>query len=340
MASGFAHIIGAWTRATEGSAIDNLWLEGVALFGGLVYLLIGGDFLVRGAIGLSRRADIPPLIVGLTVVAFGTSAPELVVSVYAALEGFTGLAVGNVVGSNIANVLLVLGVPALIHTAKTGAGVSKHARFMVLVSIGFIAMCFTGTLTVWHGAVMIGVLIGSTVLAVRGRHKVTDLDLEEAQTELERGLGKPTRLRDITILIGLGTIALAIGADLTVEAGVAIALALGVSDAVIGSSLVAVGTSLPELGTTMLAALHRSYGVALGNVIGSNVLNILGVMGVTVLIVDVPVPLTFLAFDLWVMLAASVVLWIYLALAPGIGRRTGIAFLLGYAGYLGVIFQA
>ena len=123
-----------------------LWLEYLALFGGLTYLLIGGDFLVRGAIGMSRRAALPPMLVGLTVVAFGTSAPELVVSIFSALDGYPALAIGNVVGSNIANVLLVLGFPALIYPAVVEPGVVRHAGFMVGIGILFTALCYTGSL--------------------------------------------------------------------------------------------------------------------------------------------------------------------------------------------------
>ncbi|MFT6517456.1 MAG: cation:H+ antiporter, partial [Candidatus Azotimanducaceae bacterium] len=293
-------------------------LDFLKLFGGFVYLLMGGDLLVRGALGLARESKIPPMVVGLTVVAMGTSAPELMVSSVSALTGFPGIAVGNIIGSNIANVLLVIGVPVLIHPIVCDqAGLGKQTGLMVAVSVLFIVLCIFQPVTFWEGILLVSLLGGFLFLATRGSDMVPTLD--DAEEELERVLGLPGKSHTIVMFIILGIIALPLGADLVVEGAAGLAANWGVSEAVIGLSLIALGTSLPELSTTVIAALHKSSDVAIGNVVGSNVFNILAIFGITALLTDIPVDPDFLALDVWIMLGSSVLLLLFVLFKATIG---------------------
>ena len=312
-------------------------LDFLRLFGGFVYLLMGGDLLVRGALGLARETKIPPAVVGLTVVAMGTSAPELMVSAFSALSGYPSISVGNVVGSNIANVLLVIGVPVLTHPIICDqAGLSKQTSLMISVSVLFILLCVFQPITFWAGLMLVVILIGFLISATRGAQLMPGLD--DAEEELERVLGLPSHPMTIALFIVLGVIALPLGADLIVEGGIGLAASWGIPEAVIGLSLIALGTSLPELSTTVIAALHKNSDVAIGNVIGSNLFNILAILGITAMLTDIPVDPSFLRFDLWVMLGTSVVLWLFVLMKAKIGRLAGVGFLAAYAGYMYLIF--
>lgn len=308
------------------------------LFGGFVYLLMGGDLLVRGALGLARESNIPPVIVGMTVVAMGTSAPELMVSTFSALSGYPGIAIGNVVGSNIANVLLVIGVPVLIHPiACDQEGLARQTSLMIAVSLLFIVLCVFEPIGFIEGLLLVLILVCFLVATTHGAAVLPGLD--DAEEELERVLGLPSSKGTITFFIVLGVVALPLGADLVVEGAAGLASSWGVSEAVIGLSLIALGTSLPELSTTVIAALHKSSDVAIGNVVGSNLFNILAILGITALLVDIPVEPGFLEFDVWVMFAASTIVWIFVLARATIGRITGLLFLAGYATYMWIIFQ-
>ncbi len=311
-------------------------LDFLKLFGGFVYLLMGGDLLVRGALGLARESKIPPMIVGLTVVAMGTSAPELMVSTMSALSGFPGIAVGNVVGSNVANVLLVLGVPVLIHPIVCDQeGLGKQASLLVGVSVLFLLMCAFGSITFTGGVLLVSLLVCFLILATRG---TALLPMDDAEEELERVLGLPSYKSTISLFIVLGAVMLPLGADLVVDGAAGLAAGWGVSEAVIGLSLIALGTSLPELSTTVIAALHKSSDVAIGNVIGSNMFNILAILGITALLTEIPVDPMFLRFDLWVMFACTVMLWIFILTKTTIRKPAGVLFLAGYLGYMYTIY--
>jgi len=313
------------------------FLDLLKLFGGFVYLLMGGELLVRGALGLSKESNIPPVVVGMTVVAMGTSAPELMVSTFSALSGYPGIAIGNVVGSNIANVLLVLGVPVLIYPIITSQeGLSKQTSLMVAVSLLLIVMCFLEPITFIEGLLLVFILISFLVLTMRGLTVMPGLD--DAEEEMEQSLGLPSYPSTIAVLIVLGAIALPLGANLVVEGAVGLASSWGVSEAVIGLSLIAIGTSLPELATTVIAALHKSSDVAIGNVVGSNLFNILAILGITAMLTDIPVDPQFMRFDLWVMFGATIMLWIYVLARIRIGRISGLVFLAGYFSYLYSIY--
>ena len=302
---------------------------------GLVILLLAGDSLVRGAVNAATRLGVPVLLLGLTVVAFGTSAPELLVSIRAIQTDVPGIALGNVVGSNTANILLVLGIPAIISGIRTaGSDTRKSYVTMIVASVLFIGLAFIGPITWVDGLILLAVL--ALVLGDQLRealvHRRNGID-----EEIE-GLDPSMPWWKIGVFTALGLIGLPLGADLLIDGAVTLAETFGVSDRVIGLTLVAVGTSLPELATTVMAAVRRQTDVALGNVIGSNIFNLLAIIGVASLFGDIPVAGQFLTFDLWVMLAAS------LLLAPFVFSRRrditklwGILFVALYAAYMAAL---
>lgn len=313
-----------------------------ALLGGLCLLVLGAEALVRGAVALARRLRLSPLLIGLTVVGFGTSAPELVVSVDAALNGSSAIAVGNVVGSNICNVLLILGVAATISPIRTRpAAVARDAGFglgAALVVVAF-ALGF-GTLGGLHGLALIVLLAAAIAYTYRGerhgRSAAAALHAEEA--EQIRPL--PRALAIALLLTASGLAMLVAGAEFFVNGATAIAARVGISETVIGLTLVALGTSLPELATSAIAALRRHSDIALGNVLGSNLFNLLGILGTTALIAPVTVPPAILRFDVWVMLAAMLLPLPAILRTGAIGRPAGILFVALYAAYVAWLYIA
>lgn len=308
---------------------------------GLVILLIAGDTLVKGAVNLSLRLGLPALIVSLTVVAFGTSAPELLISIDSVLAGAPGLALGNVVGSNTANVLMVLGVPAIMATLHTSLCDSRRDyTIMIAATVLFMGLCFTGTLTWVHGLVLLAALaliLGRSFREALAHRRAAGIAAAAAEEEEVEGADPSLPGWRIALYLVLGLIGLPFGADLLVESSVAIATAFGVSDTVIGLTLVAIGTSLPELATTVVAALRRHADVALGNVIGSNMFNLLAITGIASLIGPIPVPPEFLRFDLWVMLGASLIMLPFVFFRQDITRMWGIGLTALYGLYLVVV---
>lgn len=305
---------------------------------GLVILVLAGDALVRGAVNISLRLGVPSVIVGLTIVAFGTSAPELLIAIKAVLKGLPDIAMGNVVGSNTANILLVLGLPALM--AGLGAGGREAGRsylFMMGVSVLFIALCLFGPIGPAHAAVLLvtlaALLYDNWRTATAHRTAVAN----GAPPEDLEGADPGLPLWRILLYLGLGLVGLPLGAQLFLDGATEIAQQFGVSELVIGLTLVAVGTSLPELATTVMAAIRREADVAIGNVIGSNIFNLLGIIGVTGMVAPIPVAPEFLLRDLWVMLAASALIAPFVLLRWRIGRFWGLAFTAGYALYLWVL---
>ena len=301
---------------------------------GLVILLLAGDILVKGAVNLALRFGIPALIVSLTVVAFGTSAPELLISVQSVIEGVPGLALGNVVGSNTANILMVLGIPALIAGLDRASDTRRDYLMMMGASLVFVILCFMGPLQLWHALVLLAIfaiIMAFTVRTALAHRKADDDDddLDEADPDMEGW--------KIGLFLVLGIAGLPIGASLLIDSATEIAATYGVSDEIIGLTLVAVGTSLPELATTVMAAFRRQTDVALGNVIGSNLFNLVLIMGIAGLFGTIPVDRDFLVLDLWVMLAASAVLAPFVFLRLPMGRLTGLAFSALYAGYIVVL---
>ncbi len=312
---------------------------------GLVILLLAGDSLVKGAVNLSLRLGVPALIVSLTIVAFGTSAPELLIAIQAIFDGSPGLAMGNVVGSNTANVLLVLGLPAMVAVFYTSeCDTRKSYLFMMFASILFAAMCFLGPLTWVHGLVLLaalGFVLSDSFLEAR-RHrrvcKIADAEAEETD-DLEdlEGADPDMPWWQIIGFMLLGLIGLPLGANLLVEGATHIAQDYGISETVIGLTLVAVGTSLPELATTIMAAIRNQADVALGNVIGSNMFNLLAIIGIASLFGDIPVSEGIQRFDVWVMLGSSALLAPFVFFKQNITKIWGVALTALYAAYIFVV---
>ncbi|MFT6023092.1 MAG: cation:H+ antiporter [Ascidiaceihabitans sp.] len=309
---------------------------------GLVILLLAGDALVKGAVNLSLRLGVPALIVSLTIVAFGTSAPELLIAISAILDDAPGLALGNVVGSNTANILMVLGIPAILATMHTSeCNTRKTYNYMIIATLMFIALAYRGVFDWMAGLVLLTALalvLGDAFWDVYKHRKAGKACTQENEEDVE-GADPNLPWWRISLFLGLGLIGLPMGAHLLVDNASIIARTYGVSDTVIGLTLVAVGTSLPELATTVMAALRRQADVALGNVIGSNMFNLLAIIGIASLVGPIPVDPGFLRFDLWVMLGASVLLVPFVYFARDITRTWGIALTLAYLGYVAVVLM-
>ncbi|MGD2154462.1 MAG: calcium/sodium antiporter [Gemmatimonadales bacterium] len=313
-------------------------MDYIQFFGGLIYLLMGGDLLVRGAVALARRAQVTPLMVALTVVSFGTSVPELVVTIQAVLAGYPGMAIGNVVGSNIANVLLVAGAPAVVYPLICDRVVERrNAAIMLVVSVVFYALCLLGDLDRLAGVILLlglALLTGYTVWSAR-----RDRLQIAAPPAMEWVLGLPSRTWMIVLFIVIGAAALPVGGWLMVGAAIEVSMRFGVSEAFIGLTVVAVGTSLPELATAFVAVFRRETEVAVGTLTGSCVFNIVGIMGLAALVSPspIPVPIGFSSLDLPVMLAAALALTFLVWYRRVIGRVAGIAMVAGYVAYLVVL---
>lgn len=309
---------------------------------GFVILLFCGDLLVRGSVALALKLGIPSILIGLTVVAFGTSAPELVVAIRAALSGASGIAIGNVVGSNIANVLFVLGLPAMIYpTVCDQLSVRQNTIFMVIATIIFIIFCFFGQLNFWHGLTLFILVLG--FLGYVASHAASSLNEVAIEQDFERpdsSSGLPPNRWMIAIFLLAGVFGLPLGAHFVVEGGTEIARNFGVSNSAIGLSLIAFGTSLPELATTMIAAFRRHADVAVGNVLGSNLFNLLGIMGITAMVTPIDVPPSFIHFDLWVMLIAALLVLPFAMSRGTITRPAGFFFVAGYVAYIYFLFVA
>ncbi len=307
----------------------------IQLAGGLIWLLMGGDLLVRGSVALAQRFHVSPALVALTVVALGTSLPELVVVLRAALAGYPGLAIGNVVGSNIANVLLVAGLAAVVQPLACAEGtVRRDSAVMIGVSVLFVALCATGYLSALEGGVLLVVLFVTS--AFTAREALRHFRQAVLRPPIEWVLGLPASVWTILVFVLFGAVGLPLGAKLVVDGAVGIAAVLGVSDTVVGLTVLAVGTSLPELATTVMAAARRRTEVAVGAVIGSNIINILAIMGAAAVIspTAIGVPGGFLSFDLPIMLAAALALAALVWLRGAVGRTPGVLFLAGYATYV------
>lgn len=306
---------------------------------GLGVLVLAGDLLVRGAVNLSLRVGIPALIVSLTVVAFGTSAPELLISIDSVLSGKPDIAMGNVVGSNIANILLVLGLPAIIAGLHTSVVDTRRSYLMMLGATAlFIGLAQFGQFGRIAGLILLAAL-GLTLwdqFKDARAHRRASKAAEAAAEDLEEleGANPDMPLWKIISFLVAGIAGLPIGARLLVENASILAAAFGVSEAVIGLTLVALGTSAPELATAVAAALRRQSDVALGNVIGSNIFNLLGIIGVASMFGTIPVAEEIAGFDLWVMLIVSLALAPFILLRHDIGRLWGLALTGGYVIYV------
>ncbi|MEQ9694149.1 calcium/sodium antiporter [Shimia sp. SDUM112013] len=315
-------------------------MEWLFAFLGLGILLLAGDSLVRGAVNVALRLGIPALIVSLTIVAFGTSAPELLISIQAVFKGVPGIALGNVVGSNTANILLVLGFPAILAVLHTShCNTRKSYMQMIFATVVFIIMAHRGFFGFGSGLILLAMLAYMLFDAIRDaqKHRREGKELDEELEEPE-GADPDMPWWKIAVFLVLGLVGLPLGADLLIDAAEVIASDFGVSDTAIGLTLVALGTSLPELATTTMAALRKQADVALGNVIGSNMFNLLAIIGVTAVLHPIPVSAEFLDMDLWVMLAASLLIIPFVFLKQDINRVWGVALTLLYVLYVVGVF--
>ncbi|MCG6559703.1 calcium/sodium antiporter [Ruegeria sp. 1NDH52C] len=296
---------------------------------GLIGLFLGGEALVRGSVGLARRLGLSPLLIGLTVVGFGTSTPELLVSVDAALRGVPDIALGNILGSNIANILLIGGITSLVWPINgKSAGLWRDLTAMLVATVALGPLLLSGQMTRVVGLFLLLSLAAYLIWSYR---QSGGSCADSAETDLPE---LPSRPLVTPLLIGAGLLGLMIGARLLVDGAVSVAQGLGVSDAFIGLTIVAVGTSLPELATSVIAAFRRQSEIAVGNIVGSNIFNILGILGATAVIAPIPVAARFALFDLPVALAASVAFSVLLLWRAGVSRRAGILLLLAYAVYV------
>ncbi len=278
---------------------------------------------------MARRAQISPHVIGLTVIAFGTSAPELFVSLKAALHGSPGIAIGNVVGSNIANILLMIGTVGVVTPfVCRGAPLRRDGLMLVLATVLFVAAGIHGVIERWHAVVMLTMLVGYLLYCYREERRAGPESLHAKEVAEFDQL--PTSMwRSIAYTVG-GLIAVIAGARLLVDGAIMVARIAGISETVIGITVVAVGTSLPELATTVVAAMRRHSDVALGNIIGSNIFNTLGILGVVALVDPLPIPPEIMSVDLWIMAAVTVT---FVALAirlPAFNRPWAVVFFLTY----------
>jgi cation:H+ antiporter len=290
---------------------------------GLLALFLGGDFLVKGASGLALRLGLSPMVIGLTVVGFGTSAPELLVSLNAALGGQAGIAIGNVVGSNIANTLLILGLAAVLAPVTVAfAAMRRDLFWMAGATLLLPVVLWSGDLGLMEGLVLVAGLAAFLVLSLRnGAPAVADI------------VPAGPLWHSLAFALG-GLVAIMVGAHYLVQSATIIARDFGISEAMIGLSIVAIGTSLPELATTIVAVIRGQRDIAVGNVIGSNIFNVLGILGITAVVTPIPVAVRFMQVDIPFLMGLTAVIIGVLWLTGKLGRITGIIMLLAYGFYL------
>lgn len=301
--------------------------------GGLLILVVGAELMIRGAVDLALRARISPLVVGLTVVSIGTSAPELLVSLMAALKGSNAIAIGNVVGSNIANISLVLGACVLIYPIAVERDAYRiHWPVMMAVSILFTAMFWNDDVARWEGALLVVILAAYVFWMVWASRKASGQPGSkpvEVTTPIWRSL----------VFLVIGIAGLAKGADWFVEGAVGIARNAGVSEQMIGVTIVAMGTSMPELVTSLMAALRKQSDISIGNLIGSNIFNLLGIIGISSLVLPIAADHVAFMLDLGFMLLTALVLYPMMRLGGRLGRWHGLVLVGCYLAYVFLVIQ-
>ncbi|MGP1354388.1 MAG: calcium/sodium antiporter [Parasphingopyxis sp.] len=315
-------------------------MTAILILAGLFLLALGGELLVRGAVGIARNLGVSPLLAGLTIVGFGTSTPELVTSINAATAGYPGIALGNVIGSNIANILLILGISALIlPLAVEPKAFLRDGATLIAATIACAICVLIGDLGRIVGTALLVALAAYILIAYLSERSVPDpagemhAHLSEDVTPLAH------RTSALAIMVAAGITAAIFGAQLLVDGAVALARIWGVSEAVIGLTVVAIGTSLPELIACVVAAVRRHADVALGNVVGSNIYNILGILGATALVEPLSVPPEIAQTDIWILLAATALLILFLRTGWTLKRWEGAVFVALYAGYCLMLFR-
>lgn len=302
------------------------------IIGGLVVLFFGGDMLVNGAIRIAKHFGMSELLIGITLVGFGTSTPELMTTILAALDGYPGIAVGNVVGSNIANILLILGITSLVYPLVCDKKTfMRDGSFMVIASLLLLAVCFYGSISLWTGIIFLAALFGYIGYCISTEIKNVS---KEDKPVIEKGI----IAKDFGLFI-VGLCLTFAGAHLLVKGSVDLAKMYGISDTIIGLTIVAIGTSMPELVASVMAAIKKKTDIAYGNIIGSNIYNILGIMGLTAIINPFEIPAQIMGFDIWVMIAATALLMVFSAHKWKITRWKGAVFLGGYITYTLALIQ-
>lgn len=318
-------------------SIFELFILSIGALGFGMYLLFkGGDWTIDSAVFIAKRFGISPLLIGFTIVAFGTSLPELIVSVNANLAGSPGIALGNVIGSNIANILLVVGVTAFFATLiAVPREITRDMVMMLVASVLMMGLMFHGNVGMLGGALMIFVLIAYViyqyVMASKGKIEVEEVEASSSYSSLLQGF----------IFLGLGLIAIALGAEFLVRGAKVSATIIGVPEAVIGLSVIAIGTSLPELSTCIIAALKKQSDIVIGNILGSNVFNILMIIGLTAMIKPIAkesIDAQILTLDIWVMLGVAILFSVILMTYKKITKPIGFVFVLAYTLYIALIY--
>lgn len=310
----------------------------LTLIAGLVLLVVGAEALVKGASKIAAVIGISPLVIGLTIVAFGTSAPELAVSISSALNGQADIALGNVVGSNIFNVLFILGVSSLITPLVVAQQLVRlDVPIMIGASLLVLLFGWDGTLVKWEGVVLVAIGVGYTVFLIRQSKKErTKQVLEDYQQEYaDKGGPKKGRVWLQILFILVGLVLLVIGSHCLVDSAVAIATSMGVSELVIGLTIIAAGTSLPEVATSVLASIRKHEDIAVGNVVGSNIFNILFILGLAAVIAPggIPVNPAAMSFDIPIMIAVALACLPFFFTGYRIERWEGVVFCGYYVAY-------
>ena len=310
----------------------------ILLLAGCVVLGLAGEALLRGAVTLADKLRVSPLIIGLTIIAFGTSAPELTVSLNAALDGQPDISIGNVVGSNIANILLVMGAMAVVSPFFVNHGtLGRDGGFMLSVSALLFVLGMVGMIDRPVGIALFVILIGFTYYLYTSAREVEDTAEAEAGVDENRVPGGAL-VAAMVLLVGIAGVVW--GAELMVDGAVALAHQWGISEAVIALSLVAIGTSLPELAVSLVAAMRGHAGLAVGNIIGSNISNILLILGVTSMVAPLPISDMMALRDIPIMIGVACLGFIFMASGRAMSRVEGGISLALYAAYMGFIFSA
>jgi len=313
----------------------------IYLITGILLLTIGGEILIRGALSASNRMSISPLLSGLLIVGFGTSSPELAVSIEAALSSSPDISIGNVIGSNISNVLLILGICAIITPmAVKPSALSRDGAVVLGSTLVLMVMIAGGILGRLDAAILLTLLAAYLFWAYRSEKGSPDSPAAEVHiAEAEEIKKKPSGIPVIILSIVGGLILLIGGSNVLLKGAIGIAESYNISEAVIGLTLVAVGTSLPELSISVLAAFRKHTDVAIGNILGSNIFNVLGILGVSAFMQPLTVNTRILAFDQWVLLGLSLLIMLFLYTGRKLSRWEGGVLFLGYVAYILVSFS-
>ena len=296
------------------------------IIAGFVLLFLGGELLLRGSIALAKRFQLSNLLIGAVVIGFGTSTPELSASISAALKGAPDIALGNVIGSNTANVFLIAGMAGLLCPLKIPyANVHRDVVMMIVSSVMLVVMMWFETLDMITGVIFLLTLAGYIIWSFQSSDDDCDNEAISAKTY-------STGMAFVLLAVGIAT--LTGGAALLVDGVIGVARRFGISEAIIGLTVVAVGSSLPELATAIISSIQKQSEMVLGNIIGSSIFNVLAILGVTALIQPIPVSPQMMAFDVWVMIAATLLLTLLIVMGIKIGRRIGSLMVMGYLSYV------